>query len=157
MFGSSDFRDKSSSSFLKISKLPSFYTSNLKIFTNALGQFIQIALPNLWLLVLIEMPELTEIFRYSYYVIVLKSGSHLSREIVLFAGNVEKYFLFHLKNFFRFQDIYIFVLNFKRAFKVKQKTFFIISKELSVAKTGLRPKSAPLSHFGYMTVSTYFE
>ena len=32
----------------------------------------------------------------------------------------------------------------KRVFKVKQKAFFIIFKELSVAKNCLRPESAPL-------------
>ena len=37
----------------------------------------------------------------------------------------------------------------KRAFKVKQKSFFIIFKGLSVAKNCLRPESAPLKekHF----------
>ena len=33
----------------------------------------------------------------------------------------------------------------KTAFKVKQKTFFIIFKALSVAKNCLRPESAPLN------------
>ena len=37
----------------------------------------------------------------------------------------------------------------KRAFKVKYKTFFIIFKGLSVAKTHLRPESALLSRFGF--------
>ena len=35
----------------------------------------------------------------------------------------------------------------KRAFKVKQKAFFIIFKELSVAKNYLRPESAPLRYY----------
>ena len=33
----------------------------------------------------------------------------------------------------------------ERAFEVKEKTFFIIFKGLSVAKNCLRPESAPLS------------
>ena len=33
----------------------------------------------------------------------------------------------------------------KRAFKVKQKAFFIISKGLSVDKNSFRPEGAPLS------------
>ena len=40
MFGSGDFGDKSPSWFLEILKLPLFFSSNLKIFKNALGQFI---------------------------------------------------------------------------------------------------------------------
>ena len=40
VFGSDDFWDKSFSSFLKNLKLPSFYSSNFKVFKNALGQFI---------------------------------------------------------------------------------------------------------------------
>ena len=35
------------------------------------------------------------------------------------------------------------ILRTKRAFKVKQKTFFIIFKRLLVAKNCLRPESAP--------------
>ena len=40
MFGAGDIWDKSPSWFLKIVKLPSFYSGNFKIFQNALGQFI---------------------------------------------------------------------------------------------------------------------
>ena len=40
MFGSGDFGDKSPSWFLEILKLPLFFWGNLKIFKNALGQFI---------------------------------------------------------------------------------------------------------------------
>ena len=36
----------------------------------------------------------------------------------------------------------------KRAFEAKQKAFFIIFKGISVAKTCLRPESAPLICFG---------
>ena len=41
---------------------------------------------------------------------LLKSDSHLPKKFVLFASmkilkNYEKFFLFHLKSFFRFQDI----------------------------------------------------
>ena len=35
----------------------------------------------------------------------------------------------------------------KRAFKVKQKAFFIFLKEFSVAKNCLRPESAPLRNY----------
>ena len=52
MFGSGDFWDKSISSFLKILKLPSFSPGNFQVFKNKLVQFIQIDLPNMWLLVL---------------------------------------------------------------------------------------------------------
>ena len=37
------------------------------------------------------------------------------------------------------------ILRTKRAFEVKQKAFFIIFKELPVAKNYLRPESAPLN------------
>ena len=37
MFGSDDFGDKSSSQFLKVLKLPSFYSGNFKIFKNVPG------------------------------------------------------------------------------------------------------------------------
>ena len=40
MFGSGDFWDTSPSWFLKILKLPWFYSGNFKIFKNALRQFI---------------------------------------------------------------------------------------------------------------------
>ena len=40
MFVSGDFGDKSLSRFLKNLKFPSFYSGNLKIFKNALEQFI---------------------------------------------------------------------------------------------------------------------
>ena len=40
MLGLSDFEDKSPLSFLKIMKLPSFYSGNFKTFKNALGHFI---------------------------------------------------------------------------------------------------------------------
>ena len=40
MFRSDDSGDKSPSWFLKILKLPSFYSGNFKIFENAHGQFI---------------------------------------------------------------------------------------------------------------------
>ena len=40
MIGSGDCWDKSPSWFLKILKLPSFYSGNFKIFENAFGQFI---------------------------------------------------------------------------------------------------------------------
>ena len=40
MFGSGDFWDKSPSWFLKILKLPSFYSGNFNIFKNTIGQFI---------------------------------------------------------------------------------------------------------------------
>ena len=40
MFHSGNFRDKSTSWFLKILKLPSFYSGNFKFFKNALGQLI---------------------------------------------------------------------------------------------------------------------
>ena len=39
MFSSGDFGGKSPSWFLKVLKLPSFYTGNFKIFKNALGKF----------------------------------------------------------------------------------------------------------------------
>ena len=52
MFGSSNFCNKSPSWFLKILKLPSFYSGNFRIFENALGQ---IALPNIWSLVPIDL------------------------------------------------------------------------------------------------------
>ena len=45
MFGSGDFWDKSTSRFLKILKLLSFYSGNFKIFKNAVGQFIANRLP----------------------------------------------------------------------------------------------------------------
>ena len=44
----------------------------------------------------------------------------------------------------RSQDKYLNILRTKRAFKVKQKAFFIIFKGLSIAKNCLRPESAPL-------------
>ena len=40
MIGSGNYWDKSSSWFMKILKLPSFYSGNFKIFKNALGQLI---------------------------------------------------------------------------------------------------------------------
>ena len=42
------------------------------------------------------------------------------------------------------QDKNLNILRTKRAFKVKQKAFFIIFKELSVAKNCLRPESTSL-------------
>ena len=54
MFGSGDFWDKSPLWFLKILKLPTFYSGSFKILKNALGQFIANALPNMSLLVLTE-------------------------------------------------------------------------------------------------------
>ena len=45
MFVSGDFWDKSPSWFLKNLKLPLFYSGNLKIFKNALRQFISNRLP----------------------------------------------------------------------------------------------------------------
>ena len=55
IFGSDNFWDKPPFWFLKVLKLPLFYSGNLKIFKNALGQFIPIALPNIGLLVLTEL------------------------------------------------------------------------------------------------------
>ena len=52
MFGLGNFGDKSPSLFLKILKLPSFYSGNLSIFKNTANS-PQIALPNMRLLVLI--------------------------------------------------------------------------------------------------------
>ena len=46
IFGSGDFWDKSFSWFLKILKLPSFYSRNFKIFKNTLGQFVPNCQPN---------------------------------------------------------------------------------------------------------------
>ena len=42
------------------------------------------------------------------------------------------------------QDKKLNILRTKRAFEVKYEAFFIIFKELSVAKNYLRPESAPL-------------
>ena len=57
MFGSGNFWNKSPSLFLKILKLPLFYSVNFEIFKNALDNLSQITLPNvpnIWLLVLIN-------------------------------------------------------------------------------------------------------
>ena len=54
MFGSGNFWEKSPSRFLKIMKLPSFYSGNFNILKNALGSLSQIPLPSTWLLVLIS-------------------------------------------------------------------------------------------------------
>ena len=43
------------------------------------------------------------------------------------------------------QDKNLYILRMKRAFKMQQKAFFIISKGLSVAKNSFRPEGAPLS------------
>ena len=44
----------------------------------------------------------------------------------------------------------------KRAFQVKSKGFFIISKELSVARNCLRPESVPLNVVsGFLGASRY--
>ena len=40
------------------------------------------------------------------------------------------------------------MLRMKRAFKVKQKAFFIISKELCIAKNCLRPESSQIRRSG---------
>ena len=45
------------------------------------------------------------------------------------------------------QDKNLKILRTKRAFKVKEKAFFIIFKGLSVAKNCLRPESVPLTQF----------
>ena len=44
----------------------------------------------------------------------------------------------------------------KRAFEVKQKTFFIIFKGLSVAKKYLRPQGAPLKRSVWLSISLEF-
>ena len=43
------------------------------------------------------------------------------------------------------QDKNLNILRTRRAFKMKQKAFFIIFKKLSIAKSCLRLKSAPLN------------
>ena len=42
MFGSGNIWDKSPTLFLKVLKLPSFYSGNFKIFKNAIGQSMSI-------------------------------------------------------------------------------------------------------------------
>ena len=46
--------------------------------------------------------------------------------------------------FLKAQDKSLNILKTKRAFKMKQKAYFIIFKALRVAKTYLRPEKAPL-------------
>ena len=45
MFGSDNIWDKSPTLFLKVLKLPSFYSGNFKIFKNAIGQSMSICPP----------------------------------------------------------------------------------------------------------------
>ena len=71
MFGLGNFLDKSLSWFLKILKLPSFYSINFESFMH-LGNLSQIILPNMWLLVLTDSGNKlyhVEKFLISFYAI----------------------------------------------------------------------------------------
>ena len=46
------------------------------------------------------------------------------------------------------------ILRTKRAFKVKQKAFFIIFKGVLVAKNGIRPESATLKNYKHYFLNT---
>ena len=65
MFGSGNFWDKSPSWFLKTLKSSLFYSDNFKIFKSALGNLSQIAIPNMWLLVLM-MGQATLVFEMEF-------------------------------------------------------------------------------------------
>ena len=55
MFGLDNFWDKSPSWFLKNLKLSLFYSGNVKYSKMDMGNLSQIALPNMWLLVVIDL------------------------------------------------------------------------------------------------------
>ena len=69
MFGWGDFWDKSSSWFLEILKMPSFYQGNFKIFKNALGEFM----PNL------PPKHVISSNKFIYFTVSLTSSSRIEK------------------------------------------------------------------------------